>query len=78
MMELERVEEFVKTNYIEFDDITFECEWNGFNVYTLIFDSDEEDNFVGLPKYILVDEHKNIRLAKDDEVYEILESLPDE
>lgn len=79
MTEFERVIEFANKISIEFDSIALECEWNGFNVYTPVFDLDEnEDYFIGLPKYILVDEHQNIRLAKDDEVYEILESLPDE
>ncbi len=77
MTELEQVIKFLNALGIEFDNIVLECKWNGFNVYTPDYD-ENEDYFIGLPKYILVDEHKSIRLATADEVYEILESLPDE
>lgn len=77
MTVIERIIKFAKENDIEFDNIALECEWNGFSVYSPILNS-YENCFIGLPKFILVDKHDKIRLAKDDEVYEILESLPDE
>ena len=77
MTVLDKVIAFAEFNKIEFDNIAFECEWNNFNVYKPIFDSDE-GYYIGLPKYILVDRFGNISLAKDNEVYEILDSLPDE
>lgn len=77
MTELERVIDFAKQKSVKFDSISFECEWDKFNVYVPVFNTDG-DYFIGLPKYILVDKQNNIRLAETDEVYEILESLPDE
>lgn len=77
MTELERVIEFVKSKSVMYDSIYFLCEWNGFRVYSPSFNYDD-DYFIGMPQYILVDNQKNIRLAECDEVFEILESLPDE
>ena len=77
MTELERVIEFAKSESIMFDKIYFECEWNGFNVYSPSFDV-EGNYFVSLPNYILVNKQGIIRRSKDNEVYEILENLPDE
>ena len=77
MTVIERVIKFAKTNDIEFDNIVPECEWNGFSVYSPVLNS-YENCFIGLPEFILADKHNKIRLAKDDEVYEILESLSDE
>ena len=66
-----------KSENIEFDSISFECKWDNFNVYVPLFDTNG-DCFVGLPKYILIDKQKNIRLAKNNEIYEILENLSDD
>ena len=77
MTKSEKVIKFAKENVIKFNSIAFGCNWNGFDVYTPFFDLDG-DYYIGLPKYILVDENEKIRFAKDNEVYEILESLPDE
>ena len=77
MTELDRTIEFAKKENIVFDDISFECKWNDHRVYVPSFDA-QGDNFVGLPVYILIDVNGNIRLANTDEVFKILDSLPDE
>ena len=75
MSELEKVTEFAKAKNIPFDYIYFECNWNKFKVYNPGFDN---DCFLGLPHSILVDSKGNIRLATDDEEYEIIDSMPDD
>ena len=77
MTELERVIEFAKSKSVLFDSIYYECEWNEYRVYSRSFEV-SGDFYIGLPVYILLDKQNNIRLADSEEVFEILETLPDD
>jgi hypothetical protein len=56
------------------------CKWDGYEVYSVRMGIDDGDEppIVGLPVFILVDAHGEIRASKGDEWKLILDSLPNE
>lgn len=73
----QEVIEFARSKIPEFDSIYFECEWNGLECYRPSF-NENESHFVGMPHTVLRDKKGNLRMATDEEEFEILDSLPDD
>ena len=73
-MDLEKVKKFVRK--FGYDDAEYHGEWKEYEVYEPILDDDEPAN-VGKPEFVLV-RGDTIRMATEDEVFEYIDSLPDD
>lgn len=73
-MNLAKIKKFVRN--FGYDDAKYRGEWKEYQVYEPILDDEEPAN-VGKPEFVLVTD-ETIRMATEDEVFEYIDSLPED
>jgi len=61
-----------------YDSVDFIIKWKNFDIFCANCDNSSDENiFIGLPVFILIDKFLNAHIASDDEWSEFAEYLPD-